>query len=526
MHASPNVDSGGVEWPDLSATSLTFTASVPLPTQTTTAPSPAHESDDNQPPQQKRKMQLSIGGQSNQEKGMGRTIGMLSMNYQPVPHTNVTSDLAVGRNHLETSVSSSTQLANGTGLSAKMTRHHELDGGEGGQLTFGFSSHRTLSIFHGRTVHAMFALGVGAELKMQYAVLSLTTWGFRSNADQRESDSPPPRIAAKLQLGTQFPLQCTVDQSHLFDCPHRSGRATVAWSPLVGYKLKGLLFRTFSRRCGHHQSEFASKVGIGVEHAPLSGLKWLISYEHPEGVTVRIPIFLSSFLSPAYWNRVLWISTLSYLLDETIEELISHSSPTAADGDSDHNLKAISTKIRSNERECQWMGSSRAKINARRQLDMMAPIAEMKRRREETISGLVILKATYASTTSSSNDVSLDVTEQLQFWVESSRLLLPPSKKNNLLGFYNLRAHDCPFSNRNLTSLSDEWICTANNWLSCLVGGGKDPNQRCDSSDESVTLSVRYKYKGQVFEISVKDGEALQLPCNAATILGRSDFVS
>ncbi|KAL7542584.1 hypothetical protein ACHAXR_012102 [Thalassiosira sp. AJA248-18] len=533
-----------MEWAEVSSTNVSLTASVPMPPQTNASPFPAQSSGGNQSQaaaRRRQKMQLSIGGQSSLENGMGSTRGIISANYQPVAHTNVSSDLTVGHKHIESSVSSSTQLANGTGLSAKMTRQYELGSNKEGNLAFGFSSQRNLTMFHGRNVHAMFALGVGSNLKMNYGVLSLTTWGFNI-ADQNESDSPPPRINAKITIGSPFPIQCSVDQPHLFGASHRSGRASVAWSPLQGYKLKGVMSRKIMKTCDFHESEFPSNLDIEVEHTGLSGLKWLIRYERPEGLTIRIPIFVSSFLSPVYWNKVLWVSTLSFLLDETIEELMGHSTSKSETKAGDTNIhKTISTKIRTNQNEQQWLGSSKAKRDAERQLSIIAPIAKMKRQREESINGLVILKATYASVSSLPSgtipNTALDVTEQLQFWVEQSRLYLPPSSKSLLLGFYDLigskvnRVGDTANDISPLSEFTHRWICIMNIWLSRLGVGVEDAAYQKDYTDnggsnESVVLTVRYKYKGGVFEVRIGDDDVLELPSSDSTILGSSDLVS
>lgn len=308
MHACATEESpSGMEWPEVVSTNVSLTASVPMPPQTVASPFPAQSSSGNNQPQmatQKQRMQLDIGGSSSLENGMGSTRGVLSVNYQPVAHTNISSQLVIGRKHLETSLSSSTQLSNGTGLSAKMTRQYEPGSGKEGNLGFGFSSHRSLTMFHGRTVHAMFALGC-SNLEMQYSMLSLSTWGYRAVVDQDDkSERPPPRLSAKLTMGTQFPVALSIDQSHLFDSPFRSGRASVGWSPTQGYKFKGLISRKLS------ESEFASRLGIGLEHSGLSGLKWLISYQSPEGLSVRIPIFLSR-MSPGYLKKVIWVLSLS-----------------------------------------------------------------------------------------------------------------------------------------------------------------------------------------------------------------------
>ena len=538
MHACPE---GGMAWPEVTSTHVSLMASVPMPPQQTAAsPFPSQSSsDDNTTATSRRRvqnMQLCIGGQSNLENGMGSTKGILSANYKPLPHTMVSSDLTIGRKHLETSLSSNTQLANGTGLSAKVTRQYEPGSNKDANLGFGFSSNRTLSMFHGRTVHAMFALGVGKNLAMHYGVLSLTTWGFGTRKEEELDAPPPPRLTAKLTLGTSFPVECSIDQPHLFDAPHRSGKATVAWSPLLGYKLKAMICRNVSKRCGLHVSEFASTFGLGVEHTPLSGLKWMFQYGRPEGLTIKVPIFMASFMNPNYFNRVVWCSIMSFLIDETVEELMGNPTSseldTAKQADATNTHKAVSMKICTNQNEQRWCASSKAKRNAERQLSIIAPIAKMKRDREESLDGLAILKATY-----SSPFVSLDVTQQLQFWVENSRLSLPPSSKSLLLGFYALPGSKASedagsdLSSSSMAELAHRWTCTINDWLYRLGVGGDDDahchNGSADNiSNESVTLTVRYKYKGKVYEIRVDDNDPLQLPSSGATVLGSSDLVS
>ena len=311
MHAGrPDEDTGAVEWPEVTSTNVSLSATVPMPPQTADSV-PTYDNNHNQTAtKKKQKMQLSIGGHSNIEKGLGSTRGMLSATYQPVPQTAIVSDLTIGRKSMETSVSTSTVLSNDTGLSAKMTRQYELGSDKDGTLGFGFSSNRTLTMVHGRRIHAMFALGVNSNLNMRYGVLSLTTWGFNATTNQKEEpDKPLPRLSAKMTIGSQFPIECNIDQPHLFDCPHRSGRASISWGPLQGYKLKAILSRKlFTRKCNYHESEYASNLSLGVEHTGLSGLKWVMKYQRPEGLTIRVPIFISSFLSLGYWNKVMQIS--------------------------------------------------------------------------------------------------------------------------------------------------------------------------------------------------------------------------
>ncbi len=527
---------GGIDWPEVSSTNVSLTASVPMPTKTATTPAPAPSADNSQlqPTSKKPKVQLNIGGQSNLKNGLGSTQGILSANYEPVPQTNIASDLTIGRETLGTSISSATQLDNGTCLSAKINHQYEPGSGKHGRLAFGFSSNRNLAMFHGRTVHAMFALGLGSNFIMNYGVLSLTTWGFTSTGKD-ESDRPLPRICAKLNLGTQFPIECSIDQNQLFKSPRRSGRASLAWSPLQGYKWSAMLSRKFPRKCSsYHESKFSSNLGIGVEHTGLSGFKWLLKYERPEGLTVRIPIFVSSFLSPGYWNKLIWVSTLSYLFDETIEELMgmgpSSSRLVNPECDASDSSMLISKRLKANEKERQWLNSSMAKEDADRQLSMIVPIAKLKRKREEAVNGLVILKATYSIT---SSNTSLDVLQQLQFWVEKSRLYLPPSSKRLLLGFYDLCEEISP-----VCKPTHRWIDLIKVFLSRLGAGvgycqyeshveqRQDGRGCINANGGAVTLTVRYKYADYVYETTIEDYDALGLPSRDAIKLGSSDLVS
>ncbi|KAL7436557.1 hypothetical protein ACHAXH_002969 [Discostella pseudostelligera] len=526
---------GRIESVDVSSTNVSLSASVPVPPQIAPSPFPTQSGNDTNQYQQsappnRQRMQLSIGGQANLKNGMGSTQGTISANYQPVAHTSITSDIAIGRK-IESSISSSTVLANGTGLSAKVSRQilfqrQKNDDGEG-QLAFGFTSNRRLTMFHGRTVHAMFALGVGSDLAMHYGLLSLTTWGIASASSDDELKRPPPRLTAKLSIGTQFPFECSIDQSHLFNSPHRSGRASLAWSPIKGCKLKAMLSRELFRKCAHDQSKFASNLGIGVEHTGLFGFKWLIHYQRPEGLTLRIPIFVSSFLSPGYWNRALSISLFSFVIDEVIEESWGYS--PSAENEASRVDKSISAKMSINEKERHWLHSIEAKRAAERQLCLIVPVAREKQLREELANGLVILKATYMAYPLPSDlcpNISLDVTQQLQFWVDNSRLCLPALSKSSLIGFYDLHHHA-----ESTVQALPRWKCMINGWLSRIGFRGMTHHYQCQTDQEregsaAVTLSVRYKHNGGVYEITIRDDDALELPSSGALHLGPSKVVS
>jgi hypothetical protein len=156
---------------------------------------------------------------------------------------------------------------------------------------------------------------------------------------------------------------------------------------------------------------------------------------------------------------------------------------------------------------------------------MIVPIAKLKQKREEAVNGLVILKATYSIT---SSNTSLDVVHQLQFWVEKSRLYLPPSSKRLLLGFYDLCEDISP-----VCKPSYRWNHLINVVLSRLGVGAwysqyqSHVEQRKDGRDGgAVTLTVRYKYADGVYETTIEDHDALGLPSRDAIKLGSSDLVS
>lgn len=541
MHAC-NSDGGGMmdEWPDVTSTNVSLTASVPIPTQTTTSAQPTaddNNSNENQISTKKQKIKLDIGGHSSLDKGLGSTQGLLSATYQPVDQTTITSDLAFGRKQIETSISTSTQLVNGTGLSAKVTRQYDPTSNKDGNFGFGFSSNRSLSLWQGRGVHAMFALGLTSSLTMQYGVFSATTWGFNSTTNRDESDKPLPRLSAKLTLGSQFPFECSIDQSHLSDSPYRSGRASVSWSPIQGYKLKAMLSRKIPlRQCKHHDSEFASNLVLGVEHTGLSGLKWIIRYQRPEGLSIKIPVVICSFLSPVYWNRFIFVSASSILLDEVIGLAVSNSSSEEIidmESDTEKMHKKVSRKLLTCQNEKKWLSSSQSKQAAERQQSFMIPVAKMKRHREESNNGLVIMKATH-----SSPRTSVDVTHQLQFYVNESKLYLPPSSKSLLMGFYELVDGSInqlvmKQSNSSDSTIYDiiyQWIYKINTWLNRLRIGGVDTHtkEEANRTEEKhhVTLSIRYRYRTEVFETVVCDVHALELPNNSATKLGNSEIVT
>ncbi|KAL7496873.1 hypothetical protein ACHAWT_004972 [Skeletonema menzelii] len=545
LHLCDMNDASGMRRLEVKSTNVSMSAAVPMPRQTN-APSPLARQED---AVQKRKQQvkLSIGGQSDLENGIASSKSVLAATYKPRAETDVVSQVIIDRKRMETTLSSTHLLSSGTRMSAKMTRAYDWEKLKAGKLSFGFSSNRVLTMFQGRTVHAGFAFGVGSNLKMQYGVLSLVTWGFNAvdslGEDEEDEDPhdhdddndegcqedqgkrqnnrnsikgklPPPRLSAKLVIGSQFPFEMSISQNNLHS-PSRSGDATLSWGPVTGFRIKGMLNREIPASyvvSEYHESEFCSSLGIGLEHTPMSGLKWLLRYERPEGISVQIPIFVSRILSHSYLNDVVWYVALSFLIDEAIGEL-AHTQ-TYAESSTPIKQNIISDKVTAIQAEQRWLISSKSTINAEKQVNIMRPVATSKRKRETECNGLVIIKAIYYRPSDPS--VSVNVVDQLQFYVQNSSLVLPASSKSLLLGFSQV---DCQ------TIHQPEPIRSYSNKRNAIFSWLLNQDEK-DEAGTAAMLSVRYKFKGNVFETSVGDNDSLHIPNQEDFNLGPSNLVS
>jgi hypothetical protein len=223
---------------------------------------------------------------------------------------------------------------------------------------------------------------------------------------------------------------------------------------------------------------------------------------------------------------MLWISTLSYLVDESIGEFMDNAPASLMKGivSVEQDITAKSHMIR---KEQQWTHSFHAKEFAKQQSAIMEPIAKMKRQHEESADGLVILKATYSAVSTSfpASNKSLDATHQLQFWVNQSRLSLPASPKSLLMGFHDLIERKGRIEDTKLSGMLHSIVDLMNGWL-LWIGIGEEgtiQDQCIEASKEgeaTLTLKVRYKYQGQTYEIEVDDEEALHIPSRNAFVLG------
>ena len=228
-----------------------------------------------------------------------------------------------------------------------------------------------------------------------------------------------------------------------------------------------------------------SKVGMGVRYDSRQGLSWLFTWIRGD-VIIRIPIFITIIKHPLDHFQSCLLAAVSYGVQELIARL--YKLDDVGNGDS------ISKQIK--------MSRSKARADAENEKKLMERQAKSRRALEEETSGLVITKALYYVPLRD----SLDVTTQLQFWVENSSLDLPALSKQNLLGFCKVGGDSSTSDDADATTWWQFW---------------KSPPVKIQSKLErrmptTPLLKVQYDYGGSSYEITIKDEEPLSLPSNVA----------
>jgi hypothetical protein len=263
-------------------------------------------------------------------------------------------------------------------------------------------------------------------------------------------------------------------------------------------------------------SQVAS-VGIGLQHVSTRGLEWVFSWNRGDAC-VRIPIVISRSLRVSNVGEALYLSMVSYFIQETLADLWGwkmHSSEESA------NTRAM---LQDQE---QTVSIERAKKDAELQRQIMERQAQRKTIEEEENNGLVIRKATYQV----DGGDALDVTVQLKFWVTRSSLSLPAISKQYLLGFYNVAAvldkaskdhtdltpSEYKFSALWIKVWNDLWDATPQSPLKHSFGTESSPPT--STKGPIPTLTVHYEFKGERHLLTIQDHEALKLPNPLATTL-------
>lgn len=337
-------------------------------------------------------------------------------------------------------------------------------------LSLSIGSHRAL--FENK-LRGTWALGVGTDLKFHFGVLAFTTL----------SDDYP-ECTAKLNLGmSSFPIKLSA--KHEFESG-QSGYVSYAWGP-SGIEVKTVFARALTSY---------AICSIGFRHSVTNGLSWLLQLQRND-IVFRIPVTICARNSPAYVEKLLLLSFVSWAVDSVVRDFV------------DEDDETDSTK-REDMHESSLLDNQKSRCDAELQVQLMIKSSLRNRAREETCNGLVIVKASYWI----DGGESMDATIQLQFWVRDSKLRLPLTQKSDLLGFYSLvTASDLPSTNQ---FWYEKWFP----WLSA-------DNQNDTKADDEAKpkLTVRYSFEGSVYDTTIDDTEELILPQANALCLGQSDVV-
>jgi curved DNA-binding protein CbpA len=306
-------------------------------------------------------------------------------------------------------------------------------------------------------------------------------------------------------------------------------------------------------------------LAFGMEHdVSLGRWAWIWEIQYNQS-TFRIPISilqLGSVADPrSFYVQKFYHGIYCLLLQSMVADLLG-------DDDDDHDpyrFDATESSVGETLRNQTNQGGSSAavvktKAEAERQQALMKPVAEKKRYRESQLQqlqqsdggggGLIILGATYwqklSQKTNDESDgdgeeswvhevVSMDATVQLQFWVNKSKLSIPGRlPKSSWMGFYSLPTESKLFrtNNSNHGVPKQRWWSNGRQMIRNLAKRWTQRNETAQTNTpkdswQDPQLTVRYSFRGSVYEITVGDTESLELPCrdDTAENLGDADLV-
>lgn len=234
-------------------------------------------------------------------------------------------------------------------------------------------------------------------------------------------------------------------------------------------------------------------VGLGWRVISTRGLEWVVSWSRGNA-TICIPIVLSSNLAPnATFVQTMYVSLVSHIIQEYIAEIWGWIGNEATDVEAASPIIATQNRLM-------------ARRDAIIQKELMCKQASRRTKEEKDKNGLIIREAIY---TIQGGD-EWDVTIPLQFLIKNSTLKLPARRKSELLGFYDLSA----FS-RNVHSLPVESNVPWRIMLDDLFDWTPKNvllRKKAVAELPSPTLLIRYEFKGQPFQLIVKDREKVLLP--------------
>lgn len=299
-----------------------------------------------------------------------------------------------------------------------------------------------------------------------------------------------PDIEITLSTKSSHPLKVSFSQDGLLQ-KHQKVELQLGCGPNQRYECMALLTRKL-----HDVMDFS--IGICLES--WEGLSWVFKLKGQD-FCFQVPIQVSALKGPSssisstvmHRLSIAYLSLLSGVIDAAIGDYLF------GNGEEDSNIN-----LQLEEQHLQ--NSMKAHQDAKLQMKLMSKKAKSNMKSEEASNGLVIVKAIYFCQNSELQlENSLDVTVALQFWVSNSKLDLAGSSKSNMLGFYDIR------SQTKEPSHDGGWRKA---WKVLF-----EPNAEKETVMAAIPLlNVRYKFGGELYDITIRDDEKLELPNTAWAI--------
>jgi hypothetical protein len=254
-----------------------------------------------------------------------------------------------------------------------------------------------------------------------------------------------------------------------------------------------------------------STVGLGWRLLSTKGFEWVISWNRGNG-TVRVPITISKGLTGASFGQVMYISMISYIVQDCLAELwgwIGDNVVSSSSSSSESSSATATKSVHGGGMYKQLV--AKAKRDAAIQRELMTRQARRKEKEETVKDGLVIVEGLYFV----QGGDKWDVTLPLQFWVSRSTLSLPGRSKSELLGFYDVTTSLKKNENTRMATVGLPSFSWSDVWNDLFDWTSKGTKSKQDTKPIP-KLTILYKMKGQLYRITIDDCSELKLPDHRA----------
>ena len=281
-----------------------------------------------------------------------------------------------------------------------------------------------------------------------------------------------------------------------------------------------------------------TKIGVGIVHDSIKGLTSILRFEQQKKFTLQVPIRFHSIMDPVYAPTAISYACKSILIHQLLSSLSLLLS-------SFHPTQPPILPLSPDKRQS-LLHYNRCTHNINIMVNMMS-VSKRKRQFElEKLQlsscGLLIVHASLHKKKGYLNtkDQIIDITAQLQFWVNSttSSLHLQASHCQH----YLLGINSALLASNTTNTSPEDWVFSLTNNLHCMIAnvwnrfwfGSHYPSKQYTSFVENDDQEnnyddnyymIRYKTHQGVYEIQIPQNEEIFLPHPHAMKLGSSQTV-